>query len=115
MNPTYDGTPTGCAIKEATNETSLTLLWNDMSNWEDHFRIEESLNGAAFSFLANSAANTTSYPSISVSAGNTYAFRIRAENALATQVSGYCTTDTVNLSTGTFQLKGVQLNGVKLY
>jgi FtsP/CotA-like multicopper oxidase with cupredoxin domain len=62
--------------------TSLRLNWTDNANNETDFRIERSVNGGAFALLTTVGANIVTYTDGSVTAGNTYAYRVQAENAI---------------------------------
>jgi fibronectin type 3 domain-containing protein len=58
----------------------VTLTWTDPNSTETAFRIERSVNGAAFQPLVTLGANTVTR-SLGVTAGATYAYRIKASNA----------------------------------
>lgn len=106
-----DGSPTQCTVQETVDDSSLTLNWSDNTDYETQFRIERNVNAAGFTLLTNAAADSTSHQDTDVSAGNTYQYRVRAEDGT---VSSWCTTDTFTLSTGTFQFEGLNMQGLDL-
>jgi len=59
---------------------SIRISWTDNSNNETGFTIQRSVNGGAFTLLVVTAANATSFTDVSVSTGNTYAYRIASTN-----------------------------------
>lgn len=71
------------------NAASLKLAWIDMSNNEDKFQVERSVNGAALSFvlLVEPAANAVLYVDTTALVNVEYAYRVRAVNAAGP--SGY--------------------------
>ncbi len=82
--------PTNLAAQ--LNGSKVTLTWRDNSTNETGFRVERSVNGAAFTTLANVAAKAgsgtnVSYPDTTVTSGNTYDYRVRA--VLNTTLSAY--------------------------
>ena len=68
------------ALCISPNEISLT--WIDQASGETGYRIERRVktgrNWSSWSFLANTAANVSSYTDNSVSPGNVYEYRVRA-------------------------------------
>ncbi|MBI2849914.1 MAG: fibronectin type III domain-containing protein, partial [Chloroflexi bacterium] len=64
--------------------TRVDLIWTDRSNDETGFRIERSLDGFATAPSAtfNAAANARTLTDSTVSANNTYSYRVIAVNAL---------------------------------
>jgi len=103
--------PTSCRIKEATDEISLTLLWDDNSSSETQYRIERNIDAGGFGLLTNAAANATNHEDSDVSANHTYQYRVRAEGS---SNSEWCTTTTVDLSTGNFLFDGINLKGINI-
>jgi fibronectin type 3 domain-containing protein len=60
----------------------VDLTWQDNAIGEDRFRLYRSVNGGAYAVIANLAENVESYSDTTVTAGNTYCWRIRAQNGL---------------------------------
>jgi hypothetical protein len=81
------------------SSTQNAVLWHDNSDNETGFHVERSVNGGAFSVVASLAANTVSYTDTSVSAGNTYSYRVQAYNSKG--VSSYSNTATATSGTAT--------------
>lgn len=105
------GTPGSCRIQGSTDDSSLTLLWDDNSTGETQFRIEKNTDSGGFTFLTNAAANATSNVDSVVSQGHTYQYRVRAEGSVNTE---WCTTATVSLQAGTFEFKGLNMKGINI-
>jgi|GEM_PF-1757711 len=103
--------PTSCRIKTAVDDTSLTLLWNDNSSTETQYRIERNVNSAGFSLLVNKDPDSTNHADSTVSSGNTYQYRVRAEGS---SNSEWCTTTIADLSLGNFEFKGLNIKGINL-
>ncbi|MBU0572673.1 hypothetical protein KKE60_03900, partial [Patescibacteria group bacterium] len=104
-------TPSNCTIQENPEDLSLILSWVDNSTIETQYRIERNVSAAGFLFLINKAADSQSHEDTDVSQGNTYQYRVRAENATNTD---WCTTSTLTLSAGTFELKGLNFKGINI-
>jgi len=100
-----------CRIQEATDDSSLTLLWTDLSSSESQYRIERNVNGGGFSYLTDASADDESYQDSDISSGNTYQYRVRAEDG---DYSEWCITDTVDLSPGTINFQGLDLKGLEI-
>jgi fibronectin type 3 domain-containing protein len=69
----------------ATSVASLSRInvsWTDQSVNETAFKVYRNVNGGAYSRIATLAANTTSHADTTVSQGNTYCYRARAQNPL---------------------------------
>ena len=103
--------PTTCTIQEDPDDLSLTLSWTDNSIIETQYRIERNVSAAGFLFLINKAADSQSHEDTGVSQGNTYQYRVRAENGTNTD---WCTTSTLTLGAGTFELDGLNFQGVDI-
>ncbi|HPT66157.1 MAG TPA: hypothetical protein PK257_02505 [Candidatus Woesebacteria bacterium] len=105
-------TPAKCFIDESIDDTYLKPMWTDNFSDEDGFKLEKSTNGGAFTQIQTLGAGVTGYQDISISQGNTYAYRVRSYKG--SENSDYCTTDTLTLESGSLKLEGVQLEGVRL-
>ncbi len=71
--------PTGLQV--ALGVGSVQVTWTDVSSAETEYRLERSVNGGAWVLCAALGANVTSRVDTTVSAGNTYAYRVIALNA----------------------------------
>ena len=86
--------------------TEIQLDWNDNSNNEDSFKIEQSTDGANFSQIGSVAANITTFTAEGLTPGTVYYFRVKAYSA----VNGYSAySNTVN--DVTFYTFGLTYNG----
>ena len=66
----------------AVSSTRIDLSWIDKSGDEDQFRIERKTGAAGtYAQIATVGANTTGYSDITLVAGTTYYYRVRAWNA----------------------------------
>ena len=101
--------PFGCLIKDSPNDSYLKLIWEDKSSDETQFTIEKNTNSGGFVSLYNAPAGATYYNDTGVSSGNTYQYRVRAEGGTTTE---WCTTSTLDLSEGTFNLNGINIQGL---
>ncbi len=72
--------PSGlAAVADAGGAARIALGWIDNSNDEDGFNVERSAGGAAFTLIATTAANVTSFSDSSgLSAGVSYTYRLTA-------------------------------------
>nr|WP_295925271.1 fibronectin type III domain-containing protein [uncultured Dyadobacter sp.] len=59
----------------------IDLKWADNAGNETGFQVERSLNGTAFTKIADLAANVTSYQNTGLTAATQYYYRVRAVNA----------------------------------
>lgn len=92
----------------AVSSSRIDLGWADNSSNEDQFRIERSTDGGSnWSFLANAAADATSYQNTGLTASTTYHYRVRAENSAGN--SAYSNTANATTGSGT-TLINVALN-----
>jgi len=66
---------------------NISLSWNDNSDNETRFMVERSIDGAAFTEIADLSSGTTSYVDSGLDAETTYFYRVRASNSAG--VSGY--------------------------
>jgi hypothetical protein len=90
------------------------VSWTDVATTEDGYEIERSTNSlfGPFTRIATTTANTVSYSDVSVSANQTYYYRVRAYNAGGT--SGYSNTDyaiTASSTPNTPSLTGITATG----
>ena len=104
--------PSVCVIEEASDDTSLTLNWQDNSD-EDGFEIERSDNGGAWADLTTKAADTTSHQDSTISQGNVYQYRV-ASYYTGPNTSNWCYSSALSIQSASFQFEGVQLEGVQL-
>jgi subtilisin family serine protease len=65
-------------VATATGSSSITVSWTDNSSSETNFRVERSMNGSAFSQVAQVGANVTSWTNLNLTPGTTYSYRVRA-------------------------------------
>jgi titin len=65
----------------AVSISQINLTWADSSDNEAGFQLERSLNGTAFTKIADLPANSKSYQSSNLSPATEYYFRVRAINA----------------------------------
>jgi fibronectin type 3 domain-containing protein/regulation of enolase protein 1 (concanavalin A-like superfamily) len=81
-------TPTGL-IANAVSSTQIDLAWGDVAT-ETGYKIERKTGAAGtYSQIATVAANVTTYSNTGLTAGTTYFYRVRANNAAGD--SGYST------------------------
>lgn len=78
-------TPTSLTGVFVNNQVNLT--WVDNSTNEVGFKIERKLGTGSFSVIYTAAANSTSYSDTSVSAGQTYIYRVNSYNATGNSVN----------------------------
>ena len=83
----------GVFLATAVAQAQITLSWNDNSTNEDGFRIERSIDGAAYAEIAVVGANTGTYQDVTVNDSQVYTYRVRAYNA-------YGNSDYSNAATG---------------
>jgi len=108
MTPIY--TPTSCMIDDSGQNDSLIVKWNDNTTLETGYRVERSVDGAAYSLLTTESTNTTSSTDNTTSDDHTYKYRIRAESDQGN--SQWCSTETVDYGKGSFNLKGSSFKGL---
>lgn len=80
--------PTGLGFSGVT-ATGMTLSWTDSPN-ETAYLVERSTDGANYSFFANPAAGTTSFPVTGLTPSTTYFWRVYSvsSGALSAPISG---------------------------
>jgi titin len=92
--------PTNLTATIYTNPNRVQLIWTDNATNETGFVIERSVNGGAFTTLANVGARagtgSTNYMDSSVTAGNSYSYRVAA--LLGAAKSAYSNTVSVSLT-----------------
>jgi hypothetical protein len=71
----------------AASASQINLSWTDGSTDESGFYVERSTDGANFTQIGATGANTTTYSSTGLSGGTPYYYRVRAYNTAG--VSGY--------------------------
>jgi hypothetical protein len=84
--PTAPGSLTYTGI----SNTAMTLNWSDLSSNERGFVIYRSTDGANYTFLTQTAANTITYTATALSSNTTYYWKVYAvtEGALSSALSG---------------------------
>jgi hypothetical protein len=109
--------PASCTITKAPDNSQIVVNWVDTSSVEDGFQIWKATDGGAPVYLSpDLAPNTVTYTDTAVLSNHLYAYQIRAfqYDGVNTLYSGFCTTATANLSTGSFMFEGLRLEGVRL-
>ncbi|MFA5794468.1 MAG: fibronectin type III domain-containing protein [Candidatus Brocadiia bacterium] len=69
-------------ITTSVTTNLISMQWQDTSLNEDGFKIERTLDGVNYTVLDTLAPNTTSYTDSTVLMATTYAYRVRAYNAI---------------------------------
>ncbi len=94
---THSATPPPSALVEPSNLSAvavstrqINLKWNDNSQNEDGFKIEQSVDGTNFREIGTVGANITAFSSTGLVRNRNYYFRVRAYNASG--FSGYSNT-----------------------
>jgi hypothetical protein len=83
------GTPTATYSCALTTRT-ITVSWSaSPSTFTTRYRIERSVNGAAYAFAAEVAFGTNTWTDPGITGSTTYAYRVRGERAGTTWVSAY--------------------------
>ncbi len=100
--------PTGL-VATTINATQIDLSWTDVATNESAYHLErcagDGCGGAQFSVIASLGVNTSDYSDATVTPGESYTYRVRAENVIG--LSGYS-----NTSTATTRVPGVPANVV---
>ncbi|RAJ10690.1 putative secreted protein (Por secretion system target) [Chitinophaga skermanii] len=86
--------PTSLSVQNVSGNQNI-LTWTDNATSETQFRVERSSNGSTWNLLRNAPANTFQIRDTGLTGGNTFYYRVRAENATAS--SAY--SNTVNTTT----------------
>ena len=71
----------GSLTATVVSKSQINLTWTDNSANETGFKIERKLGTAAWSQIAITASNVTTYSSAGLTANKTYSYRVRAANA----------------------------------
>ena len=79
VGPVVPSAPTTLVATELSS-TEVELTWQDNSGNEDGFIIERQENGGGYSELTTTSADVTSYNDLTVGAGISYDYRIKAIN-----------------------------------
>jgi hypothetical protein len=66
----------------ATGPSRVEVTWADSSSNEDRFKVYRRVNGGSWEKVARIWAGTTFFADTTVSPGNRYCYRVRAQNAL---------------------------------
>jgi titin len=77
--------------------TTVNLAWQDVASDETAYKVERRLPGGTWAQIAALGANATSYADTTVTAGNTYEYRVRAANTVD---SGYSSSASVTTPGG---------------
>lgn len=74
--------PSGLTATPA-GQTQINLAWTDNADNEDGFKVERCTGAGCSNFaqIATTPANATSYSNTGLTAGTTYSYRVRANNA----------------------------------
>lgn len=72
--------PADLRVSAPTGTQSVQLLWQDTSNNETGFRVERAGSDGVFSVVTNVPTNSGSFLDVSVQPGQTYRYRITAQN-----------------------------------
>ncbi len=94
--PPAPDAPTGASAVNVSG-TENTVTWTDVASTETGYFVERSVNGGAYTQIATTSANATSYSDTGASADNTYRYAVRAFNGGGN--SAYSTTDYVVTAT----------------
>jgi hypothetical protein len=97
----------------ALTHAQVSVTWVDNASNEQSYEIERSTTGSGgpYSFLARTAANTTTFTDMAVSPSATYCYRVRAHNAAG--YSGYA--DPACATTPAQSNTALDLNGTNAY
>jgi len=108
MTPSSTGGPPTAPTTLAAGPTSssqINLSWTDNSTNESGFRIERATTSGAWSEIATTVANVTSYSNTGLSASITYYYRVRAYNtAGSSSYSNTASATTPSSSSGTLPI-----------
>ncbi|MFA0961240.1 PHB depolymerase family esterase [Roseivirga sp. BDSF3-8] len=81
-DPGAPAAPSALTASYLSASSAIALSWSDNSSDETSFSVERSLQSSGgFAEVASLSAGSTSYSDASVSAGNTYYYRVRAQSS----------------------------------
>jgi hypothetical protein len=89
----------------------IEVEWDDNSSDELAFELERSENSGPFTLLATLPANTTEYVDPDVTAGRSYAYRVRATNAVGPSLYSNTATTVVPAPPGQGNIKVISFEG----
>lgn len=115
LNYVYVSPPTWCTLEKGPGNDQIIINWDDPNSSETSYQIDKNTNGswAATPYYDTTVANIVTYTdSTSISAGNTYAYRVRAK--LDASYSDWCYTVALTLGSGAFKFEGLKMEGVKI-
>jgi hypothetical protein len=97
----------GCRVQETNDDSSLTVIWSDISDDEDNYEVERSVDGGGWADIATGlAADTTSYQDSTITTNHTYRYRV-APYFDGPVYGTWCNTDTLSISLGTFKFENI--------
>lgn len=70
----------GSLTAQAISSSQINLSWADLSDNEEGFRIEQSVDGAPFTLIATAGANATTFAVANLQSAVSHTFRVRAFN-----------------------------------
>ncbi len=105
---------TGCKV-EHTAPTTFVISWIDNSTQETGYSLQRSTNGGSTwnSFQPSLIPGTVTYTDSPISLNTNYQYRVApyfADGSFAP----WCYTSTINIGSGTFNMNGINLNGIKI-
>lgn len=84
-----------------TSTTAIRLNWQDKSDDETEFRIEQKSGNGAFTDIASAATDATTFDVTGLTAGTEYTFRVRARNSAGDSGYSNAASATTNVTPGT--------------
>jgi hypothetical protein len=111
-----NGEPNGanaCYLEESAQDDEVIVHWTDGATDEIGYEIERQDNGISWQTIDITSPNAESYSDDSVSSGNLYRYKIRKR----TDDDGageWCGTPMIDLKTGSHQIEGFKIEGVRL-
>ena len=101
MAPIYE--PTACMIDDSGQNDQLIVKWSDNTSFETGYRVERSVDGAAYSLLTTENIDATSSTDNTTADDHTYLYRVRANSGNGN--SQWCSTETVDYGRGEFHFR----------